>query len=156
MLVHGPICEIFVAEKVARSRDDSSEDLTEHVPQVKVLGKRVKYAGGYAETHAPDYPMDHELKLRAVHHALCLEDKGPPSVSRERYDLADNHRNPTCEDIVDSKVLNEDIQQYIGGTSPDAPHNPELDGLRPERIPELLNPAGQPHHTPALRQHPHV
>ena len=145
-----------MAEKVARRRDDGSEDLTEHVPQVKILGKRVKYAGSYAETYAPDCPMEHELKLRTVHHAPCLKDESPPSVTCERYNLADNHRNPTCEDIVDSKVLNEDIQQYISGTSPDASDNPELDGLRPERIPELLNPARQLHHTPALHQHTHV
>jgi len=73
--------------------------------------------------------MYDELKLGTVHHTLCLEDESPPSVTCERYELTDYHRNPTGVDIVYSKVLNEDVQQYVCGTSPDASDNPELDCL---------------------------
>lgn len=117
---------------------------------MKILGKRVKYSSSYPESHTPDCPVYDELKLGAVHHALCLKDESPPSVAREGYELPDYHRNPTGVDIVDSKVLNEDVQQYVSGTGADASDNRELDGLRPERIPELLNPTRQLHHTPAL------
>lgn len=79
--------------------------------------------------------MYDELKRGAVHHASCLKYESPPSVAYEGDNLTDNHRNPAGVDIVDSKVLNEDVQQYVRDTSPDAPDNRELDGLRSKIIP---------------------
>jgi hypothetical protein len=108
---------------------------------MKILGKRVKHSSSYAESHTPNCPVNDELKLGTVHHALCLKDESPPSVTCERDNLADDHRNPTGKDIVDSEVLNEDVQQYVCGTGPDAAGDRELDCLGSKRIPELLNPA---------------
>jgi len=109
---------------------------------MEILGKRVKNRSSYAESNPPDRPMNYKLKLGAVHHALCLEDKGPPPVTCERYDLANYHRNPTRVNVVDSKVLNEGVQQHVRRPSPDASNNSKLNGLRPERVPEPLNATG--------------